>query len=54
MLQLRTWESLSGADHGWLKAKHHFAVDGRAASIQGPLGYLVVWNELSSSSAVVA
>jgi len=32
----------------------HFAVDGRGASIQGPLGYLVVWNELSSSSAVVA
>jgi hypothetical protein len=29
MLQLRTWESLSGADHGWLKAKHHFAVDAR-------------------------
>ena len=43
MLQLRTWQSLSGADHGWLKTKHHFAVDGRA--IHGPLGCLVVWND---------
>ena len=45
MLQLRTWGSLSGGDHGWLKAKHHFALDGRAASIHGPLGCLVVWND---------
>jgi len=45
MLQLRTWESLSGANHGWLKAKHHFAVDGRDASIHGPLGCLVMWND---------
>ena len=45
MLQLRTWESLSGADRGWLKSKHHFAVDGRTASIHRPLGCLVVWND---------
>jgi quercetin 2,3-dioxygenase len=45
MLQLRAWKSLSGDDRGWLKARHHFAVDGRAASVHGPLGCLVVWND---------
>ena len=45
MLQLRTRESLSGGDYGWLKARHHFAVDARAASVHGPLGSLVVWND---------
>jgi quercetin 2,3-dioxygenase len=45
MLQLRTRESLSGGDYGWLRARHHFAVDGRAASVHGPLGCLVVWND---------
>src|SRR6266481_786935 len=45
MLQLRSWESLSGGNYGWLKARHHFAVDARAASVHGPLGALVVWND---------
>ena len=45
MLQLRARESLSGGDYGWLKARHHFAVDGRARSPHGPLGCLVVWND---------
>jgi quercetin 2,3-dioxygenase len=45
MLQLRKYESLSGGDYGWLKARHHFAVDARAASLHVPLGCLVVWND---------
>jgi len=45
MLQLRSWESLSGGNYGWLRARHHFAVDARAASVHGPLGCLVVWND---------
>ena len=45
MLQLRIWESLSGGNYGWLKARHHFAVDARGASVHGPLGSLVVWND---------
>ncbi len=45
MLQLRPWNSLSGGDHGWLKARHHFAIDEHMASEHGPLGCLVVWND---------
>jgi quercetin 2,3-dioxygenase len=45
MLQLRKLESLDGADFGWLRAKHHFAVspDGNAA--HAALGSLMVWND---------
>ena len=43
MLLIRALSSLSGGDHGWLKARHHFAVDGRAP--HGPLGCLVIWND---------
>ena len=45
MFQLRKRESLSGGNYGWLRAKHHFAVDARAASVHGPLGCLVIWND---------
>jgi quercetin 2,3-dioxygenase len=45
MFQLRPWKSLSGGSYGWLTAKHHFAVDARNASLHGPLGCLVVWND---------
>jgi redox-sensitive bicupin YhaK (pirin superfamily) len=45
MLQIRTRESLSGGNYGWLQARHHFAVDARAAAVHGPLGCLVVWND---------
>lgn len=25
MIELRPFDTLGGADHGWLKAKHHFS-----------------------------
>ncbi len=43
MLQVRSRDSLSGGDRGWLKAKHHFAPDGQGP--HGPLGCLVIWND---------
>lgn len=45
MLQLRTWETLGGGDYGWLKARHHFAVDEQGNPAHAPLGCLVVWND---------
>lgn len=45
MLQLRTRETLGGGDHGWLKARHHFAVDERGNPAHARLGSLVVWND---------
>ena len=44
-LQLRTWDSLGGGDHGWLKARHHFAIGGRGNPAHARLGSLVVWND---------
>jgi len=45
MLQLRTNETLDGGDHGWLKARHHFAVSTNGNPANGPLGALIVWND---------
>lgn len=45
MLQLRTLDTLGGGDYGWLKARHHFSVDGQANPAHAPLGSLVVWND---------
>src|SRR5579863_808332 len=45
MLQLRTLETLGGGDYGWLKARHHFAVDERGNPAHARLGSLVVWND---------
>lgn len=45
MLQLRTLETLGGGDYGWLKARHHFAVDERGNPAHAQLGSLVVWND---------
>lgn len=45
MFQLRTKETLDGGDHGWLKARHHFAVSTNGNPANGPLGALVVWND---------
>jgi pirin-like protein len=45
MLQLRTWNSLGGGDHDWLKARHHFAIDSQGNSAHARLGGLVVWND---------
>jgi quercetin 2,3-dioxygenase len=45
MLQLRSRETLDGADHGWLKARYHFAVTANGNRANGPLGSLIVWND---------
>ena len=45
MIELRPFSKLGGADHGWLKAKHHFSF----ASYYDPgnmgHGALRVWND---------
>jgi redox-sensitive bicupin YhaK (pirin superfamily) len=45
MIERRSFDSLGGADHGWLKAKHHFSF----ASYNDPRrmgwGALRVWND---------
>jgi redox-sensitive bicupin YhaK (pirin superfamily) len=45
MIELRPFDSLGGADHGWLKARHHFSF----AEYQDPKrmdwGRLRVWND---------
>jgi hypothetical protein len=45
MLQLRTWDTLGGGDRGWLKARHHFAIDSLGNPAHELLGNLVVWND---------
>jgi len=45
MLQLRPLETLGGANRDWLRAKHHFAVNGEGNPAHRPLGSLVVWND---------
>jgi redox-sensitive bicupin YhaK (pirin superfamily) len=45
MLQLRSRETLDHADHGWLKARHHFVVSAQGNLANAPLGALVVWND---------
>lgn len=45
MLQLRSWDTLGGADYGWLKARHHFAVDSQGNPAHARLGTLIVWND---------
>jgi redox-sensitive bicupin YhaK (pirin superfamily) len=45
MLQLRTLDTLGGGDHDWLRARHHFAVDGQGNPAHARLGNLVVWND---------
>jgi redox-sensitive bicupin YhaK (pirin superfamily) len=45
MLTHRRWESLDGADHGWLRAKYHFRIDAEGNPAHQALGPLVVWND---------
>ena len=45
MLQLRPNRILDHADHGWLKARHHFVVSAKGNLANAPLGALVVWND---------
>jgi redox-sensitive bicupin YhaK (pirin superfamily) len=45
MLQLRSLDSLGGANRDWLKARHHFAVEAQGNPAHARLGNLMVWND---------
>jgi redox-sensitive bicupin YhaK (pirin superfamily) len=45
MIELRSFEGLGGADHGWLKAKHHFSFGGYYDPERMRWGALRVWND---------
>jgi redox-sensitive bicupin YhaK (pirin superfamily) len=45
MLAHRRWAALDGADHGWLRAKYHFAVNAGGNRAHEALGPLIVWND---------
>ena len=45
MIERRPFDSLGGADHGWLKAKHHFSFAGYFDPNRTQWGNLRVWND---------
>jgi hypothetical protein len=45
MIELRPFDSLGGADHGWLDAKHHFSFAGYHDPERMHWGNLRVWND---------
>jgi len=45
MIELRPYDSLGGADHGWLDAKHHFSFSGYRDPERMGWGALRVWND---------
>lgn len=45
MIDVRPFDSLGGADHGWLKAKHHFSFAGYYDPARMSWGPLRVWND---------
>ncbi|MDY0883423.1 pirin family protein [Dongia soli] len=45
MIDLRPFESLGGADHGWLNAKHHFSFADYYDPARTNWGKLRVWND---------
>jgi hypothetical protein len=45
MIDIRTFDSLGGADHGWLKAKHHFSFANYFDPDRVNWGALRVWND---------
>ncbi|MFC3653520.1 pirin family protein [Dyella humi] len=45
MIERRPFNSLGGADHGWLKAKHHFSFAGYNDAKRMGWGALRVWND---------
>ena len=45
MIERRPFDSLGGADHGWLKAKHHFSFAGYNDTKRMGWGALRVWND---------
>lgn len=45
MIERRTFSSLGGADHGWLKARHHFSFAGYHDPSRMNWGSIRVWND---------
>src|SRR3990170_1321440 len=45
MIELRPFDKLGGADHGWLKAKHHFSFARYRDPKRMGHGSLRVWND---------
>ena len=45
MIERRSFESLGGANHGWLDAKHHFSFAGYQDPARMGWGALRVWND---------
>jgi quercetin 2,3-dioxygenase len=45
MIERRPFDSLGGADHGWLKARHHFSFAGYHDGGRMGWGSLRVWND---------
>ena len=45
MIELRPFSKLGSADHGWLKAKHHFSFGGHYDPSNMGHGALRVWND---------
>ncbi|WP_233842732.1 pirin family protein [Dyella sp. 2HG41-7] len=45
MIERRPFDSLGGADHGWLKAKHHFSFSSYNDAKRMGWGALRVWND---------
>lgn len=45
MIDVRRFDSLGGADHGWLKARHHFSFSNYYDPARMGWGRLRVWND---------
>ncbi|RJY10397.1 pirin family protein [Aurantiacibacter aquimixticola] len=45
MIDVRSFDSLGGADHGWLKAKHHFSFASYHDPARMHWGNIRVWND---------
>ncbi len=45
MIERRAFETLGGADHGWLRARHHFSFAGYHDPARMGWGALRVWND---------
>jgi len=45
MLRYRPYAQLPSGDLGWLKARHHFRVDGIPDPVYAPIKSLFVWND---------
>ena len=45
MIELKRLEDIAGAENGWLKAKHHFAIGSYGNPAHLPIGNLYVFND---------